>query len=315
MKARRKMSENMKAIVYRRYGPPEVLELTEVPKPFPKDNQILINIKATTCHIGDVRMRIPDPFLARLVNGLVRPRKIPILGMELAGVVEAVGSSVRKFSPGDEVFAATGFGFGAYAEYICLPENGTISSGVVAMKPENLDFTQAAAVPNGGFTALTTLKKANIQPGQKALVYGASGSVGTYAVQIARKAGAEVTGVCSSRNFELVRSLGAVQVMDYTADDFKLPAGRYDLIFDAVGKLNRAQAKSALQKSGIYLNVMRDSGSGKEAGEKELIELREMIESGYLKPVIDRTYPLEEIVTAHRYVQQGHKRGHVGITV
>ena len=188
-------------------------------------------------------------------------------------------------------------------------------SGVVAMKPENLDFTQAAAVPNGGFTALTTLKKANIQPGQKALVYGASGSVGTYAVQIARKAGAEVTGVCSSRNFELVRSLGAAEVMDYTADDFKLPAGRYDLVFDAVGKLNRAQAKSALQKSGIYLNVMRDSGSGKEAGEKELIELREMIESGYLKPVIDRTYPLEEIVTAHRYVQQGHKRGHVGITV
>lgn len=309
------MSENMKAIVYRRYGPPEVLELTEVPKPFPKDNQVLIKIKATTCHIGDVRMRIPDPFLARLVNGLFRPRKIPILGMELAGVVEAVGSSVRKFSPGDEVFAATGFGFGAYAEYICLPEKGTISSGVATRKPENLDFIEAAAVPNGGFTALTTLKKANIQPEQKVLIYGASGSVGTYAVQIARKAGAKVTGVCSLRNLELVRSLGAEEVLDYTQDNFTLPSKRYDLVFDAVGKLNRAQAKNALKKPGIYLNVMRDSGSGKEAGEKELIELREMIESGHLKPVIDRTYPLTEIVTAHRYVQQGHKRGHVCITV
>lgn len=305
----------MKAVVYRNYGPPEVLELTEVPKPRPEKDEILIRIIATTCHIGDVRMRIPDPFLARLVNGLFRPRKIPVLGMELAGIVEEVGTAVQKFSPGDEVFAAAGFGFGAYAEYICLPEKGTISSGVVARKPENLDFPEAAAVPNGGFTALTTLQKAKIQPGQQVLIYGASGSVGTYAVQLARIAGAEVTGVCSAQNLELVRSLGASEVLDYTQDDFILPPGRYDLVFDAVGKLPRAEAKKALKKEGTYLNVLRDSGAGKEAGEKELLKLREMIEVGDLRPVIDRNYPLEEIVAAHRYVQQGHKKGNVVITI
>jgi NADPH:quinone reductase-like Zn-dependent oxidoreductase len=292
-----------------------VLQLKEVSKPVPQKDELLIKVHATTVHIGDVRMRKPDPFLARLVNGLFRPRRIPILGMELAGEVEAVGSEVKRFKPGDPVFAFTGFRFGAYAEYICLPERGSATKGLVALKPANLAYEEAAAVPGGGITALTVLRKAQIQPGQQVLVYGASGSVGTYAVQLAKHQGAEVTGVCSSANFDLVRSLGAEHVIDYTQEDFTTRSETYDVIFDAVDKLNASRAKRSLKGNGICLNMDKDSGSGGKIITEALATLKGLVEAGALKPVIDRCYPLEEIVEAHRYVETGHKKGNVVITV
>jgi NADPH:quinone reductase-like Zn-dependent oxidoreductase len=293
----------MRAVVYEKYGAPEVLQLREVARAVPGDNEILIRVHATTVTAGDVRMRKADPFAARLYNGLFRPRRVTILGLELAGEVEATGKDVTRFHVGDPVFSFAGFGFGGYAEHRCMPESGEPTrTGIVAIKPSNLSYEEAAAVPTGGLTALVMLRKGNVRRGQKVLIYGASGSVGTYAVQLARHFGAEVTGVCSTANLAMVQSLGAERVIDYTREDFATSGKSYDVVFDAVGKLPRGRRRDALKEGGVFLSVHESASIRPE-------------DLPFLKERIDRSYPLEQIVEAHRYVETGRKQGNVVITL
>jgi NADPH:quinone reductase-like Zn-dependent oxidoreductase len=306
----------MKAVVYTQYGSPDVLQVRDIPKPTPKAKEVLIRVRATTVTIGDTIMRsmnLPVPGwqkpMARMYLGVFKPKR-PILGMELAGDIEAVGNNVTRFKPGDAVLASTfSANFGGHAEYKCLPENG-----IVILKPATLTYEEAAAVPGAMMTAQRCLRKGRIQRGQKVLIYGASGAVGTNAVQLAKQHfGADVTAVCSSANLEWVRALGADQVIDYTREDFTRNGATYDVIFDAVGKLSPYVGKKALKPNGIYLNVHRDS-----SGRETLDDLRlicDLIESGKLKPVIDRCYPLEQLAEAHRYVETGRKKGNVAVVV
>lgn len=319
----------MRAITYTRYGPPEVLKIREIPDPIPKDNEILVRVRATTVTVADYRIRsfdIPTSFYipARIALGITGPRK-QILGAELAGDVKAIGKSVKKFKVGDKVFASTLAGFGGYAEYKCLPENGA-----VALMPRGISYEEAAAIPIGGCTALNYLRQCEIGPGQKILVYGASSSVGTYTVQLAKHFGAEVTGVCSSANVDLVRSLGADKVLDYTKPDFYSQLEKYDIFFVAIDKIPFAICKQHIVDNGFYANitmVMRTPAmmfapklrfsKGGSPGEKaeELNELGDLVEAGKLKVVVDRKYKLDDIVEAHRYVGTGRKKGNVVVTV
>ena len=322
----------MKAIICTKYGPPEVLQLKEVAKPVPRDHEILVKVSATTVTAGDIRLRsatVPLSFWlpAHLIFGLRKPRKA-ILGMVAAGEVEAVGKEVTRFQRGDQVFAYDIVKFRTYAEYTCLPENSAI-----ACKPSTATYEEAAAIPYGGITALHFLKQGKIEAGQHVLIYGASGSVGTWAVQLARHFGARVTGVCSTSNVALVKALGADQVIDYTREDWTRSGETYDLLFDAVGKTSFPDCLKVLKQEGVYLQSVAapalslrmlwagmTSSKTLIGGEatpttENLILLKELVEAGKIKPVIDRRYPLEQIVEAHRYVDQGHKKGDVVITV
>lgn len=306
----------MRAVVYKKYGSPDVLQLAEVEKPVPKSNEVLIRVAASTVTSGAVFIRRgvhPDSkfftFMLRLVFGLFKPKK-SILGYEVSGEVESVGKDVTLFKPGDKVVGTTtGLKAGAYAEYVCVPEKW--KRGVLVHKPDSLSFSEAAAIPVGGMAALHLLDKGDIQRGHKVLVYGASGSLGTYGVQLAKQYGGEVTAVCRSSNFELVKTLGADHTIDYTIEDFTARGEQYDLIFDSVGKISKSRCKNSLSNKGKFIS----SKSPTKEVTKNLEKLIELAESGRIVPVIDREFPLEQTAQAHAYVDLGHKKGNVIIRV
>jgi NADPH:quinone reductase-like Zn-dependent oxidoreductase len=320
----------MKAIVYKKYGSPNVFEPLDLEKPTPEANEVMVKVYATTVTTADCMMRRGDTFLSRILLGLFKPMgKFQILGTEFSGKIEAIGNKVNKFKPGDEIFAFRGFGTGCYAQYKCMNENGSL-----AIKPVNMTFEEAASVVDGASTALFFLKeKANIQNGQKVLINGASGSIGTFAVQLAKYFGAEVTGVCSTKNIELVKSLGADKVVDYTKEDFAETGETYDIIFDTVGKSSFAKSREALKTKGKFIStvmspktvlqaILTKAGNKKKVifamslNKTEALNfLRKLIEEGKLKTVIDKQYPIEELGEAHSYVEKGHKKGNVVISV
>lgn len=320
----------MKAILYTNYGPPEVLQLKEIPKPEPKANEVLIKIHATTVNRTDCGFRKPEyPLIIRLINGLFKPQRT-ILGSELAGVIETTGKDVKTFNPGDAVFGLSTARFGTHAEYICLPETGSI-----ALKPANISFEEAAAICDGAYLALNNIRKIDYSKAPKILINGASGSIGTAAVQLVTYFGAEVTAVCDTRNFELVKSLGATFVIDYTKEDFTKNGKIYDAVFDAVGKSSFFRCKKILKPGGIYfstelgflaqnifLALLAPIIRGKKVMfpipkdcKEDIIFFKELIVAGKYKAVIDRIYPLEQIVEAHQYVEKGQKTGNVVITL
>lgn len=317
----------MKAAVYTRYGSSEVLQLKEVAKPAPKDNEILLRIKATAVNSGDVRLRKADPFAVRFFFGLLKPKK-NILGSVFSGEVESVGKQVKLFKAGDQVFGHTDMSFGAYAEYICLPENGSL-----ALKPAGITHSEAAAIPFGAVTALHFIKKAAIKPGQKVLIVGASGAVGSAAVQLAKAQCAVVTAVCSTGNMDLVKNIGADKVIDYTMEDFTRKGEKYDVIFDTVNTISVTRSLNSLTENGIMIlsaagmKEMRQglwistTGSRKvltgviSHNAQDIVFLKQLIEAGKFKPVVDTTYPLEQIAEAHAYVEKGHKKGNVSISI
>jgi NADPH:quinone reductase-like Zn-dependent oxidoreductase len=326
----------MKAVVTTRYGPPEVLELREVEKPTPKDNEVLIRIYATTVTAGDCEMRSLDlplgyQLVLRMGFGIRRPRNA-IPGTEVAGEIEAVGKDVSQFNVGDKVFGSTGLGLGANAEYICLPEKPGEMEGGVAIMPANMTYEEAATVPFGGRDALHFLRKGELQSGQKILINGAGGSIGTFAIQLAKYYGTEVTAVDSTAKLDMLRSIGADHVVDYTQEDFTENGVIYDVIFDVVGKISFSRSKRSTKENGTYLlanpvsqmvqalwtritsskKVIMETASGTI---EDLVFLRGLIEEGKIRTVIDRTYPLEQIVEAHRYVEKGGKKGNLVITV
>jgi NADPH:quinone reductase-like Zn-dependent oxidoreductase len=320
----------MKAIVYTKYGPPEVLQLKELEKPAPKDNEVLIKIHATTVNRTDCGFRKPEyPVIIRLINGLFKPKKM-ILGSELAGEIEAIGKDVKTFKPGDPVFGLSTYNFGTHAEYICIPENGSI-----AIKPGNMSYEEAAAVCDGLFLAKNLIQNINFKETKKILINGASGSIGSACVQLAKYYGAEITAVCNTINFELVKSLGANEVIDYTKEDFTKNGQLYDVVIDAVGKSSFFHCKKILKPKGIYLStelgflaqniflaLLTPIFGGKKVmfpiptdSKKDIEFFKELIESGKYKAVIDRTYPLDQIIEAHKYVEKGQKTGNVVITL
>jgi len=328
----------VKAIVWTQYGPPDVLQLKEVEKPTPKDNEVLIRIYATTVTAGDCELRsLRLPFYLglplRAYVGIIRPRRVPILGTELAGEIEAVGKDVGSFNEGDQVFGSAGFGMGANAEYICLPEEPGEMGGGVAIKPANMTYEEAATVPFGGRDALHFLRKGDIQSGQKVLINGAGGSIGTFAVQLAKYFGAEVTAVDSAAKLDMLRSIGADEVIDYTQEDFTRSGETYDVIFDVVGKSSFSRSLGSLRENGSYLlanprlsHMFRGLWTSRRSSKKVVFEtasptiaglifLKGLIEAGKIKTVIDRRYPLEQTAEAHRYVEKGGKKGNVVITV
>ena len=321
----------MKAIVWKKYGPPEVLQIQEIEKPTPKDNEVLVKIYAATVTKGDCEVRSSKfPLwlwlLMRIYIGLRKPKRVTILGQEFAGEIESVGKDVKLFKKGDQIFASTFFG--AYVEYICLPEDG-----VLAIKPNNMTHEEAATVPTGGFTALHFLRKGNIQSGQKVLINGAGGSIGTIAVQLAKYYGAEVTAVDSTRKLDMLRSIGADHVIDYTQEDFTKSGETYDVILNLISKSSFSGCIRSLKKKGIYLlanptlsQIVRGKWTSRTSSRKvinkmatdnteDLIFLKELIEAEKIKSVIDRRYPLEQIAEAHSYVDTGQKTGNVVIIV